>query len=446
MPVVIDETAILAYLEDDNLRWNANADLGTQVVVTYRFVETSDLENAVTYDSYGASKYLSYTDTQRGYFRDVIEIFEDTAGIRFVEIEGEAMINVFASTGSSFGGWANLPWVSDTYTGTSDLTNNSSTMTPGSYGYLTNMHELGHAVGLSHPHEGNITLADLVDNTSNTVMTYNNGDLTASLGKLDILALQDLYGETDAFDGWYVSSDSNDNVVIRATEASETILAPGQNTNVKGGGGADIIVGGGGNDSLHGQVGADEITGKNGNDKLFGGRGNDRLTGGATKNDYSGSFDETDNLFGGNGRDKLFGGGGNDKLFGGQGNDRMFGGNENDFLRGGSGNDLMFGGNGNDMLKGGSGEDRIDGGGGDDTLKGGSGADLFVFEDYYDEDVITDFTQGEDQLDLTELGMASLSILTQTVNGGDLEINYYSYFTLLLEGVTSALTVDDILI
>ncbi|HUH88514.1 MAG TPA: peroxidase family protein [Pusillimonas sp.] len=109
-----------------------------------------------------------------------------------------------------------------------------------------------------------------------------------------------------------------------------------------------------------------------------------------------------DVLNGGSGNDRLFGGGGDDVLNGGSGNDVLDGGAGDDILNGGSGNDALEGGAGDDILNGGSGNDILHGGLGDDILTGGAGDDIFVFGG---NDLITDFTVGQDRIDLRKLGI-----------------------------------------
>jgi hypothetical protein len=46
----------------------------------------------------------------------------------------------------------------------------------GTYGMLTAIHEIGHAIGLKHPFQGTPTLGQGLDNYRNTVMTYTQND------------------------------------------------------------------------------------------------------------------------------------------------------------------------------------------------------------------------------------------------------------------------------
>lgn len=148
--------------------------------------------------------------------------------------------------------------------------------------------------------------------------------------------------------------------------------------------------------------------------------GNDTISGG----------NSSDFIYGGNGNDVLHGssgyyGTGNDHLSGGDGDDFLYGSLGNDSLYGGSGNDTLIGGDyayessgfGNDLIAGGAGNDLIDGSGGVDTLIGGAGADIFRFTVGGDivpvsttgkgagnRDVILDFRQGTDVIDLSSFG------------------------------------------
>lgn len=191
-----------------------------------------------------------------------------------------------------------------------------------------------------------------------------------------------------------------------------------------GGQGIDWLYGLDGNDYLSGGVGGDHLLGGLGNDTLYGGPGNDFLLGGdgndtyildhvgdsITENEGEGTdtvyasieaytlADNVENLnanlagiaFSGTGNDianVITGLGGNDTLDGAWGDDQ---------LNGGGGDDLLFGGYGDDVLVGGAGVD---------TLVGVQGADLFRFSAGDSgtgsaADLIADFTQGEDRIDL----------------------------------------------
>ena len=94
-------------------------------------------------------------------------------------------------------------------------------------------------------------------------------------------------------------------------------------------------------------------------------------------------------------------GDGNDKLFGSRGDNVMVGARGNDQLGGFRGNDTVEGGLGNDRVEGGIGNDRLDGGLGVDTLTGGTGADTFVFGAGYRRDVIADFADNVDTIEIS---------------------------------------------
>ncbi len=210
-----------------------------------------------------------------------------------------------------------------------------------------------------------------------------------------------------------------------------------------GGEGNDRLLGGDQRDLLDGGVGDDHIEGGNGDDYLIGGDGNDYLDGGTYEDFIEGGpgndelhgddqpdvlvgGEDDDRLFGENGDDQLFGDAGNDvlhggvnddSLAGGEGDDVLYGEQQADVLDGGDGSDLLYGGPGNDVLLGGAGDDHLlgglnedvlSGGPGNDILEGGLNADVFVFGPGDGQDVIVDFQNNVDTIDLTAFGFADV--------------------------------------
>lgn len=463
---VHDYTGILAYLGQDGLRWNGATAVGTQVVVTYSFKETPDLPTST---QYGTSNFWSYSEAQRALFKEVTEKFEAVSGVRFIEVTGTAMINVYGSTGASAGGWANYSY-SEGVSGRSGegiLVNNYQGMSEGQYGYFVNLHELGHAMGLKHPHDGDLTVHDHDDHQDNSVMTYNiSHPYATDLGIFDEQALQHLYGSVDSFDGWAVHVNTSNVVVIKATNAAETLIATSGDTRMLGFDGNDTLIGLQGNDKLVGGLGDDTIKAGRGDDRVFGGSGNNDLDG-MSGDDQLKAGRGKDTITGGDGSDWLWGGAGadiligdrdasdnayggvsdDDQLFGHKGKDKLYGGSGDDTLDGGDGHDELRGGYGSDTLQGGAGNDLLYGGKDADTLSGGDGSDTFVFEngDAYATDTITDFTAGEDRIDLSDFEFMNIDTIAITQDAGGTTVSYSNWFDVELAGFTEALTASDFL-
>ena len=205
-----------------------------------------------------------------------------------------------------------------------------------------------------------------------------------------------------------------------------------------GGDGDDNIVGHGADDMIDGGAGRDFLEGGNGDDLILGGSGNDALFGGA----------DNDRLEGGDGNDYLGGGAGADLLIAGQGADRLYAGSGDDQLYGQQGDDLIFGGGGDDILHGQAGDDSLSGDRGLDTLTGGAGDDVFIFTRISDTDIVTDFTDGQDMLDLSDFTDQDIQTALDTANdmSGDTVLTFSGGQVLILEGITAdQISADDIL-
>jgi Ca2+-binding RTX toxin-like protein len=125
---------------------------------------------------------------------------------------------------------------------------------------------------------------------------------------------------------------------------------------------------------------------------------------------------------------EIKGGDGNDVVWGNAGNDTLYGDAGDDNVQGGEGNDTLYGGSGADTLKGFAGQDKLEGGTGADDLFGGADADVFVFSKLEDStttemDTIQDFSQGEDQIDVSQLDFNTLVDFQFTFDGTDTIVN-----------------------
>ncbi|MCY3670794.1 MAG: hypothetical protein OXH14_06890 [Alphaproteobacteria bacterium] len=106
-------------------------------------------------------------------------------------------------------------------------------------------------------------------------------------------------------------------------------------------------------------------------------------------------------------------------------------GGGDDTIWGRQSHETLFGGTGDDWIVGGEGSDRIVGGAGDDVLTGGdlmsddADPDTFVFAPGEGHDRITDFTCGEDIIDLSAFdGIGAFSDLTARQDGEDVVIDF----------------------
>ncbi|WP_269780301.1 matrixin family metalloprotease [Methylobacterium sp. Leaf118] len=373
--------------------WWGAVPAGRSTIITYSF-ETSvfDHVKTSTYSDAFRSSFKPLNASQKAATLAALKQLDDASGLQFIEVApGQGDIK-FANydlskdpTQSTAAGYAYYPGVTigadasfiDDIGG--DVFLDDGTMTYSAADQLhVILHEVGHALGLKHPFQGDIRLDPTVDNTKQTVMSYTGYDPT--LGPIDIAALRVLYGD-DAADGTHIASWAWNAATATMTQTggagADTIRGVSTVDVIRGMGGNDLIVSGKGNDWLYGDAGDDVLFGGADNDTLDGGADNDRLDG-ADGDDTLNGGTGNDTLNGWAGIDRLNGGAGDDTLDGGDGNDRLDGGDGNDTLNGRAGTNTLLGGGGNDTLHGGASVDTMDGGTGDDRVSGWEGADVLA--------------------------------------------------------------------
>jgi Ca2+-binding RTX toxin-like protein len=380
-------------------------------VVTYSFPGWNDIPgfSAFSYDQQVLAELVLdlWSDVINITFK--VSYFADDADIRFMN-SSELPAGVGGATGDYPG---SDPEDGDVYINSSNA--NNADMSFGGGAMLTLLHEVGHALGLSHPGDYNFADAPtyeedaeyIEDTNQYTVMSYFAAEYTGALHETaqgvvyaqtpllhDIYAIQQIYGtnlNTRAGDTVYGFNSTADRDVFDFDlnlfpviaiwdgggidtldlsgyrSASRVDLAAGAFSDVAGLTKNVAIayktyienaIGGDGNDSIVGNEFENTLRGGDGNDELYGEQ-SDFWLGYAWAGAPLYVLDDADKLYGGEGRDTLRGGWGDDLLHGDAGVDDLNGGAGGDELNGGAGDDILVGDAGADEIHGGSGDDEI---------------------------------------------------------------------------------------
>jgi len=275
----------------------------------------------------------------------------------------------------------------------------------GTYGFHTILHELGHALGLKHGHEvagAFRALPGAANSMPFTVMSYasftgaslsggytnQSTSFAQSLMMHDIAALQRLYGANfthNAGDTVYRWDPTTGEMIIngvgQGAPAGNRIFA-----TVWDGNGVDTY-------DL-------SAYGSNVSINLAPGSWSTFSTDQLARLDSSGSRVAPGNIanalqFQKDARSLI------ENAIGGSGNDRIIGNVADNRLTGNGGNDTLIGGTGNDTLLGGNGRDQLTGGDGSDTFRFDRGPE--TGRTVTTRDVIADFQQGTDRIDLSRI-------------------------------------------
>jgi serralysin len=339
--------------------------------LTYSFPTTATSYGSSYGDGETSKGFGGFNSAQQSITRSALNLFSSVSSLTFQEVGGASGSSAdlrFAQSDIPSTAWAYFPTTDAT--GGDVWVNNSSrnyaSPAKGNYAYLTIVHEIGHALGLDHAHEGTVMPLER-DSIEYTVMSYRSyaGASTTSgyvnetwgyaqsLMMYDIAALQHIYGGNYATNGGnteYSWSPTTGEMFIDGVGQG----APGGNRillTVWDGGGSDTynFVSYAADLTIDLQPGAWTTTSQEQRAKLHWNGAKLAASNIANALLYQGNTSSLiENAYGGSGTDVIKGNAASNTIRGNAGSDKLYGLSGNDVLIGGSGRDLLSGGTGAD--------------------------------------------------------------------------------------------------